>query len=74
MVGTLRTLDTKGDTKISWNSENPADVESARASFNLLRGKGYMAYRTERGNRGTQLREFDPEAEEIILAPALVGG
>ena len=48
------------------------DVER---EFSRLMARNYAAYRIdpETGN-GEQIREFDPDATEILLAPALVGG
>lgn len=64
-----------GDLKVIWDSDNDEEVEAAREQFNSLTGKGYMAYSvTGRGRKGEQIREFDPDAEKIILAPALRGG
>ena len=49
-----------------------ADVEQ---EFSRLVRQNYAAYRIdpETGN-GEQIREFDPDAAEILLCPALVGG
>ncbi len=70
-----------GDTKIEWNLDNADEIAIAREAFNLatrspqMGGKGYNAYRVgERGLRGEMIREFDPEAEKIILAPQMAGG
>lgn len=75
-VNEMKIMDpSKGDVKVIWNPDVPAEVESARAQFNTLRGKGYLAYSVgARGRRGEQIREFNPDAESIILAPPLVGG
>lgn len=71
----LVVLDKTGDTKIIWDPTKPAEVDHARATFNELRKKGYAAYSVNRkGDKGEVLREFDPEAEKMILAPPMVGG
>lgn len=68
-------LDQTGDTKIIWDPEKPDEVEHARETFNKLKKKGYLAYSVNRkGDKGEVLREFDPEAEKMILAPQTVGG
>jgi len=68
-------LDQTGDTKIIWDTDKPDEVENARETFNKLRKKGYAAYSVNRkGDKGEVLREFDPEAEKLILAPPTVGG
>lgn len=71
----LIVLDQTGDTKIIWDPDKPEEVEQARETFNKLKKKGYIGYSVDRkGERGTVLREFDSNAEKLILAPATVGG
>jgi hypothetical protein len=68
-------LDHTGDTKIVWDSSKADEVDSARQTFDRLRKKGYAAYSVKRnGDKGEVIREFDPQAEKIILAPPMVGG
>lgn len=74
-MGQLAILDATGDTKIIWDPNNTDEVENARRSFTDLRAKGYLAYKvTPDGSKGEVIREFDPDAEKIILAPPLRGG
>lgn len=48
------------------------DVEK---EFSRLIGRNYAAYRIDPvTGDGEQIREFDPDASEILLCPALVGG
>jgi len=64
-----------GDVKVIWDPANEIEVAAAKAQFDTLTGKGYMAYKVAAGGRkGVQVREFDPDVEKLILAPALVGG
>lgn len=69
-------LDPSGDTKVTWNKDNPDEVENARRTFDDLKKKGFMAYSVEgsRGDKGEVLRGFDADAERLIMAPPLVGG
>lgn len=65
----------EGDTKIMWSADRPEEVENARNSFNSLREKRYLAFRVnEKGDKGEQMKEFDPKAEKIILVPPMAGG
>jgi hypothetical protein len=74
-IGTLTTLTGAGDSKITWNRSNAAEVEAARAHFRTLRAKNHLAFRmTSSGGRGTQIEEFDERAEEILMVPPSVGG
>jgi hypothetical protein len=73
--GVLCILDRTGDTKIIWDPAKQDEVDVAKKSFSDLIAKGYRAFKVAAsGNKGEQIREFDPKAEKIILAPALVGG
>lgn len=64
-----------GDNKIEWNADRPAEVEAARQMFDTMKAKRYMAYTLdESGHRGEVIREFDPNAERIIMQPQRVGG
>lgn len=69
-------LDRDGDTRITWDPDNEDDVENAREVFNrLVTEKKYQAFSVvEGGEKGELVREFDPEAEKLIMSPALVGG
>jgi len=74
-MGVMAIMSHRGDTKLIWNPNNTDEVENARRSFTELRAKGYIAYSVSPdGSKGEILREFDPNAEKIILAPPLRGG
>ena len=74
-MGTMITLDQTGDTKYVWNKDVEAEVEVARATFEKLKDKGYVAYHVDdKGEKSTVMHEFDATAEKVIMAPAIVGG
>lgn len=76
-MSVLAIMDTQeGDTRIMWDADRPTEVDAARAAFDAARSRGYLGYSvSESGERGNEvIREFDPEAEKIIMAPALRGG
>lgn len=71
----LCVMDATGDTKRIWDPNNPDEVEDARASFDRLKKKGYVAYKVnEAGDKGEVIREFDASAGKIIMAPPMKGG
>ena len=74
--GIMAALDATGDTKTIWDRTKPDEVEAARATFNTLKRKGYTGYRVKgsEGAKGEIMREFDPEAERMIMVPPMVGG
>lgn len=75
-MGVMAVMDRQaGDLKVVWDADNEDEVQAAREQFDSLTGKGYMAYTVAaRGRKGEQIRTFDPDAEKIILAPAMRGG
>lgn len=75
MTGEMRVMDQTGDTKVEWNKDNVEEVAAARATFDALRKKDYLAYTMAAGGqKGEVIREFDPSAQKIILAKRMVGG
>lgn len=73
--GMLCVLDKTGDTKTVWDRRNEAEVEAARAQYEALVERGYLAFAVNKdGSKGEQIHEFDADAEKIILSPPLVGG
>jgi hypothetical protein len=74
-IGEMRLMGTSGDTKIVWDSEQDDEVENARRTFNDLKRKGYAAFDVgAKGQKGERIQEFDPDAEKLIMVPAIAGG
>lgn len=74
-MSTMHVMDVTGDTKVMWSADNPDEVENAKATFDRLKGKGFLAYTVkDNGEKGEMIRKFDKTAERIIMAPQLVGG
>jgi hypothetical protein len=69
-------LDKTGDTKHIWDRSNPDEVAEARALFTRMTGeRKFQAWSvTRKGDKDQRITEFDPQAEKVIFAPALVGG
>lgn len=74
--GEMAIMGKEGDTKIIWDQNNNDEVENAKATFDRLRGKGYLAFKVvgKEGDKGEQMNDFDPKVERIIFAPQLRGG
>ncbi len=72
---TMFVMDENGDTRLQWNRKNPEEVDAARARFNQLKHRGYLAYKVDAsGRQGEVLDAFDPNEQRIIMAPQMVGG
>ena len=71
----IAVLDSTGDTKRVWDKNNEDEVEDARASFDRLKKKGYVAFHVGKdGEKTEQMRTFDASAERVIMVPPLAGG
>lgn len=67
----------EGDTKSIWDKNNPDEVEAAKRQFNhLVVEKKFAAFYVhgKEGDKGEQMRTFDPKAERIIFVPPMAGG
>jgi len=74
-MGELRILGKEGDTKVIWDPENRDEVKAAREQFDALKGKGFLAFEVKnKGDKGSEIKKFDPEAGKIILTPPIMGG
>jgi hypothetical protein len=75
-MGELAIMGRPGDTKIIWDRSRPEEVQTARRTFDELRKQGYLAWsvRGRDGEKDSQIHEFDPNAERLIMAPPLRGG
>lgn len=75
-MGEMSILGHKGDTKVIWDADNEVEVEAAREQFDTLTAKGFTAFKV--GKKGeklsTQIRQFDPDLEKMILIPKVAGG
>jgi hypothetical protein len=75
MVNELQVMDRTGDSKTIWDPDKADEVAAARETYNKLKAKGYGAFRVDKkGEAGTRLDEFDPQAGAIIMIPRFAGG
>jgi hypothetical protein len=74
--GAMAVMGVRGDTKYLWDKTKPVEVEAARAQFTKFREQGYLAFAVtgKNGDKGEQIREFDPNLDAIIFAPQMRGG
>ena len=64
-----------GDFKITWSPDNDDECDAAQAAFDKAKQKGMTAFSVDKkGKKGKKISAFDPDAEAIIMAPALIGG
>lgn len=71
----LQILDRNGHTELAYEPDETATVDQARQEFMKKLEQGYLAYTVgPDGKADTAIREFDPQAQRIVMTPQLVGG
>lgn len=65
-----------GDFKLIWDPANHEETEAARASYKRLKEKGFAGFKVtgKDAEKGEQIKDFDPEAGRLIMAPPVRGG
>lgn len=75
-MGEIAKMDTTGDTKLMWSKDNDDEIAAAKRMFNELKEKRFVAFsvKGKDGEKNEIIREFDPDAERIIMSPPMAGG
>lgn len=74
MPNKLSIMDHTGHSTVEFDKANVVSLQKAMRRFDELMAKGHTAaVRTGPGEL-KQVRAFDPNAEETVLTPPLVGG
>jgi hypothetical protein len=81
-MATLRVLNGGGDRRITWSTEAlargdaeaQAAVREAERIFAHERARGAVAFRVLPGAPAERLEALDPQAEDTVLIPPMVGG
>jgi hypothetical protein len=76
-MGTIRVMGASGDTATVWAPEDEAAVAEAERIFKEATAQGRAAFATLVGQKpeeAERVREFNPEAEEIVIIAPMAGG
>ena len=81
-MASLRVLNWRGDTKVSYDVERAATgdmealaaVEEAERIFQEERARGATAFRLLPGTAAERIDAFDRTADQIVLVPRIAGG
>lgn len=74
-MGTLTILDSKGDTKLTWEPNDPDSVKEAKKRFDDLKKQGYSAFAVETQEiQGRRIDKFDSDMGEVLMVPQRRGG
>jgi hypothetical protein len=82
IMGVLRVLSSRGDDRYAWNQlaamtgdlESESAVREAERIFEQQRSRGALAVRVTPDGTPERISRFDPEAEQILLLPRVIGG
>jgi hypothetical protein len=67
-------MDRTGDSRHRFDPNNVQELARAEKRFRELTGAGFTAAVRTGPGEVSQLRSFDPNAEETVFFPRLVGG
>jgi hypothetical protein len=73
-MATLIVLDHSGDTRHYFDARDKKALRDAEFRFKALTGAGYTAAARNAEGEATVIRSFNPNAEETLFFPRLVGG
>jgi hypothetical protein len=81
-MGVLRVLSHHGDDRVTWDQtavltgdlEAQAAVREAERIFAEQRARGAAAVRVKPDRTPERINQFDPEADQILMIPRVVGG
>jgi predicted Zn-dependent peptidase len=81
-MGMLRVLSRQGDDRFTWDQtaavtgdlDAQAAIREAERIFAETRARGATAVRVRPGQAPETIERFDPEAEQIVMLPRVVGG
>lgn len=67
-------MDSTGDSRHFFNPDDPGELAKAERRFYELSDAGFTAAVRTGPGQVSQMRSFDPNAEETVFFPRLVGG
>jgi hypothetical protein len=76
-MGQMRILDGSGDTVVEWIAGDAVSTAEAAELFLALQSERKLAFARPVGasaTESTQIKTFDPDAEEIIWVRPIAGG
>ena len=76
-MGTMRILDSTGDTLVDWDVDDNATVREAEEVFARLTAERRIPFARPAGapaDDAERITAFDPELEEIIWVRPVAGG
>ena len=74
--GMISVLNEDGDSRIEWDPDNDKETEAAKDMFDkTIEIEGMKAYELGKdGEKGKEIKKFNPNAAKIIMVPRIAGG
>jgi hypothetical protein len=73
-MATQIVIDQTGDSRHHFDASDPASLAQAEERFKHLTGLGFTAAVRDKTGEVSKARSFDPNVEETLFFPRLVGG
>ena len=74
-VRSMAVMGRKGDTKTMWRPAVAEEILAARAAFDILvKERKFLAWEINHNKIATQVQDFNPYADEILVVPPMQGG
>ena len=74
-MGELAILAPEGSQKITWDPDNPNEINEVKHRFQYYLDQGYAAFHmNDAGGEGKKIVSFNPLAGKIVMLPKLGGG
>jgi len=73
-MGIIRWMCAEGDSQLTWDTSDTLSVERARDMIERAFREGRGVFGLDEDGVGVRLREFDPDAREIVVIPQIKGG
>ena len=71
----MKILSEKGDERVTWDKLDGRQAKEAKNRFAKLLKDGYKAFSVDPGgNKNRRIKEFDVDAEEILMIPPTAKG
>jgi hypothetical protein len=74
-MGTLRILSASGDLPVTWDINAKDAIAEAQRIFEETTARGASAFSIAPVTKETRrMQEFDPDTENIVIVPRMIGG
>ena len=73
-MGIIRWMSAEGDTQVVWEETDTASMDRAREMIERAFHEGRGVFSLDDEGVGVRLKQFDPQAKNIVVIPQIKGG